>query len=1077
MATTTLTAISFSSRDNNNNNNSPNATTRPAYTPSSSHLGSYENPSSSSILNKSDITLVSNSNNSHIFDTHIHEKSASFYQSSPSSVSTIYSNKPLGNPSGSDLTYSSNYSSTYSCSSPTIITNSTLPISLLQANRRTSLKFSSIKTIKRKSSSLLKHRNSLHSTVSQSSSSSGSSSSSSLPVSAVPALPPIVVPEHYSDLTHLFDSADPEDSNGTAQNSSNKNNNSNSESTKNLNDSKKSQQEMDGLRISQFDPRQQSPSPGQTDQNPLNQGNKSSNNASSALDLPEYSIYTSLGDNDSDDDNSIQNSPVNGKTDLAYSLGTNINKNINNSNSNLNSHVRTSPSFGQQNTSPLSEHTTSPNLRQTDFQSTSPNSSILRSPSLSYEPVNRSLSNNGNNRLSTVAKVKSMFPGFANYKSLSKNSPSPHNSPQSEYESNGSNGGNPYNSNFSNGSALSFVEDESQYSQQNQDESLPFSTGKRMPHFHEIDLGPTYKAKVIPVKPSNSMKSIASNSTNNISKTKISSEKDQLLHQHQQAEENGELLDFVPNLRPAIDPVGSRLRTYGVPSPASLMMTKSQYDNYLKQKNDKKGKSKSNSNDNNELNDDDEDDDDDDDEDDDDDDDDDDDEFRRTKRLEEDEERKKQIIRMRLRQDAHLSVYRQKMTKLTGSQIGLSSVGNFGVGSSSQLLNSGGFDSDDSEDDEYDDVPLGILKAHGFPTSANNGRLKTMRSQPNLTNMSNNASSSALLSSADVTTPNHSSTHLLRPLGDSSSVRSFGSPGRSNTPAPEEGFLAMRNPTALPPVFGASNMGMGRGLIGEIAREEEAKLRRKSMMNTLAKERTNTLVDQIDRSSVYNATMNGGAEPLAAPAAAGASSEISAQLSQMMQLQTQILQQMQIQQQPQPMAGMPSTSPMAMGSTATFMTPMQPGANSQFPQKNWNNYDMSMMRSTPGAPSIRSYTPSIHGSVNSGYEGNYASNSTTNFNAAANNRMSRHQHTASVPSLGTNAFKFPNKVGGQPSQGPSTANPQSPNSIKLINPLLNQNNDDDEDDEDEAGWKEMEQKRKQFRSMWKSPSSSPALVS
>ena len=82
---------------------------------------------------------------------------------------------------------------------------------------------------------------------------------------------------------------------------------------------------------------------------------------------------------------------------------------------------------------------------------------------------------------------------------------------------------------------------------------------------------------------------------------------------------------------------------------------------------------------------------------------------------------------MRMKQDAHLSVYRQKMTKLTGSQIGLSNL-NPGVLSSSSNLPSGddGFDYDSDED--YDDVPLGILKAHGFPTS---GRLKTMKSQHN----------------------------------------------------------------------------------------------------------------------------------------------------------------------------------------------------------------------------------------------------------------------------------------------------------------------------------------------------------
>lgn len=135
---------------------------------------------------------------------------------------------------------------------------------------------------------------------------------------------------------------------------------------------------------------------------------------------------------------------------------------------------------------------------------------------------------------------------------------------------------------------------------------------------------------------------------------------------------------------------------------------------------------------------------------------------------------------MRLVQDAHLAVYRQKMTKLTGSQIGLSS---------NNITTKDPNADESGSEDEYDDVPLGILRAHGFPAPAHNAALKKTISQPNLTGILNESQKPAKSSDA------------------------FG-----------EGHLAMRNSVAPP----FSQPFTSRGLVAEIATEKE-KLRRRSV--------------------------------------------------------------------------------------------------------------------------------------------------------------------------------------------------------------------------------------------------------
>ncbi|MCJ1478006.1 hypothetical protein MMC13_006681 [Lambiella insularis] len=97
-----------------------------------------------------------------------------------------------------------------------------------------------------------------------------------------------------------------------------------------------------------------------------------------------------------------------------------------------------------------------------------------------------------------------------------------------------------------------------------------------------------------------------------------------------------------------------------------------------------------------------------------------------------DEQRNREVVKQRRKQEAHLSVYRQQMMKVTGEQPskflgtgdqrpGLGKV-SFSAPNLSSRMSSASLSVDKpatsgkSSDDEDEDVPLGILAAHGFPS-------------------------------------------------------------------------------------------------------------------------------------------------------------------------------------------------------------------------------------------------------------------------------------------------------------------------------------------------------------------------
>ncbi|KAF8422845.1 hypothetical protein EV426DRAFT_147038 [Tirmania nivea] len=101
-----------------------------------------------------------------------------------------------------------------------------------------------------------------------------------------------------------------------------------------------------------------------------------------------------------------------------------------------------------------------------------------------------------------------------------------------------------------------------------------------------------------------------------------------------------------------------------------------------------------------------------------------------------DTERNKEVIRQRAKQEAHLSVYRQQMMKISGrtgsteALNGPTAAPMLALNNSMPQLSLSGADPGSDEDEE---VPLGILMAHGFPNKSRPPtRLSNSSSQPNL---------------------------------------------------------------------------------------------------------------------------------------------------------------------------------------------------------------------------------------------------------------------------------------------------------------------------------------------------------
>ncbi|KAJ5200196.1 hypothetical protein N7491_009004 [Penicillium cf. griseofulvum] len=452
-------------------------------------------------------------------------------------------------------------------------------------------------------------------------------------------------------------------------------------------------------------------------------------------------------------------------------------------------------------------------------------------------------------------------------------------------------------------------------------------------------------------------------------------------------------------------------------------------------------------------------------------------------------EKQRETERQRRKQEAHLSVYRQQMMKITGQQAPVQSLRPVMSGGSSSTLNlhpsrlsvlGERSTSGKSSEEEDDDVPLGILAAHGFPTQHRPPtRLNNVSSNPNLRASMHPPyiSSSSSVSGAD---PNGSRVSLP--------------PFARNLPRdPYFGAGLVNNPNRESLAFGGGSVYGGSsspahppgGLVGVIANEERARAMRRGSPNTQAMQENGGVPRPYSMMPQQN--LNAGEQ---------ASIQLSQQMTNMMQMQMQWMQQMMQMQgaQGQPMMqGMPMP-PMMMPGGAMAMPPMGPPSIAGPMGGNPNLRPMSMpLNGPPSVPphldqrtmsmldpniSTRrtgSPMPNLSGTPfrpNTGYAASIAPSERSTVGMAPRYRP------VSVMPESNYAVASSNKPFGNENHNPSMPMPQShiPKShlaTVTVRPVsrpgtgLGGAKPGSDDEDDEEAWADMVKKREKKKSSWK----------
>jgi hypothetical protein len=489
------------------------------------------------------------------------------------------------------------------------------------------------------------------------------------------------------------------------------------------------------------------------------------------------------------------------------------------------------------------------------------------------------------------------------------------------------------------------------------------------------------------------------------------------------------------------------------------------------------------------------------------------------------EERRKAALQRR-KQEAHLSVYRQQMMKVTGEQLpnalNPGSTSNGASNSTPNLLGRAstlGLPIDrspsgkvsDTDDDE--DVPLGILAAHGFPNrNRPPTRLATSTSIPNLRNSASSSPGSVAGDNigSRVSLPVFARNLPKDPyfgaglvnqtnresLAMSGGAQAYAAPNGALPPgglvgviATEERARAMRRGSPQAPVHDAGPFGTGGAVPGLLPRSHTM-----GSMNQMAPSAPWAMPGTLHPP---NPTLSVGEQ---------AQLQMSHQMTQMMQMQMQWMQQMmQIQgmqagsqaaMNPQMSSAQPLNAnlrPMSMASPSSINPHL---AAPQVDQRTlsmldpnmsrWNlNRPLSMApdfgnrpRTTQGA----GYTPSIAPSERSnvGLASRYRPVSTVIQEPALSNRSST--FTAST-------LKPWNEENQRPSFGgsPGVADRKSTLATVTVRPVSFLDSQvpiasskprvsPESDDDDDEGWAEMMKQREKKKTNWKGTQDESSLA-
>lgn len=447
-------------------------------------------------------------------------------------------------------------------------------------------------------------------------------------------------------------------------------------------------------------------------------------------------------------------------------------------------------------------------------------------------------------------------------------------------------------------------------------------------------------------------------------------------------------------------------------------------------------------------------------------------------------ERNRQVAKQRRKQEAHLAVYRQQMMKMTGEQPSdLPSIGHPRSGTDKASISNADLPSSmaaptlnvdkapgQAGDEEDEDIPLGILAAHGFPS----------KTRP--PSMFGNVGSNPYIryNSESYPAPSMSAAAPSNP-GAGKGLPPFA----RNLPADPYFGAGLVNPSNRESLaFGAHTGGPGHshhnpnlppgGLVGVIVGEERARALRRGSPNA-----------QGNYGSPLPPGMAQGPMGLAPSMpfmnpGDGGQAQMSHQMNQMMQMQMQWMQQMQQMvvgnmqglgsgaqpphlpphQQPtmntnflSPQGQM--SRPMSMGSNSA---PATPGANPPFQQR-----AMSMMGPSAGpqwAPpgNIRLTAPSIMSGAlgGQGYTPSIAPSERSNVGMPSRYRPVSIAPSGEAPVSTSTSGPF--QVGGDRHSLLSAAI-RPPTQMKKQSAAAS--------DDDDEGWEEMKKNREKKKSSWR----------
>lgn len=443
-------------------------------------------------------------------------------------------------------------------------------------------------------------------------------------------------------------------------------------------------------------------------------------------------------------------------------------------------------------------------------------------------------------------------------------------------------------------------------------------------------------------------------------------------------------------------------------------------------------------------------------------------------------ERAQELAKQRRKQEAHLAVYRQQMMKVTGEQpskttdLGLSRPSTERASASAPTIYQPGpaptftinkaSVSGKASDDEDDEIPLGVLAAHGFPnknrppgTSVNGSIRYTSESYP----------------------PPPMSTAGLSAAGVPRGLPAF---AKNLPPDPYYGAGLVNQSNREMPSFGNHSSGSQYGgsspnlhpggLVGVIAGEERAKAMRRGSPNAQGNYGS-PLPSGMTQMAPGLPAMSPGDE---------AQIQMSHQMTQMMQMQMQWMQSMQQMmgagmQPPQPGQMPPGMPPMppphsqvptssnylsAQGQTVRPMSHSAPSTPSMVQQQQQRAMSMMSHNLSPQWPPRNTASPSMLSGAygQQGYAPSIAPSERSNVGQPSRYRpvsvapidehsrpVSRSSNNLLGPGIGDRKSTLTVSSGGKTSPIPPKKVPS--------------------DDDDDEGWEEMKKKREQKASTWR----------